>query len=84
MSVRSEDHDGGVRVLTLDRPPANAIDELLIDDLSTAIDAARADDTVRALVLTGAGAFFNSSAAASISPRRGAEPPAPASAHVSG
>ena len=46
-------------MLTLDRPPANAIDETLLNDLGTAIDAARVDDSVRALVLTGAGAFFS-------------------------
>lgn len=59
MSVCSHDRDNGVRVLTLDRPPANAIDETLLNDLGAAIDAARVDDSVRALVLTGAGAFFS-------------------------
>jgi enoyl-CoA hydratase len=59
MSVRSHDRANGVRVLTLDRPPANAIDETLLHDLGSAIEAARADDAVRAIVLTGAGAFFS-------------------------
>jgi len=59
MSVRSDDHDGGVRVLTLDRPPANAIDESLMRDLAAAVDTARDDDAVRAVVLTGAGTFFS-------------------------
>ena len=36
-TVRSEDHPGGVRVLTLDRPPANALDETLLGDLSLAL-----------------------------------------------
>lgn len=58
-TIRTENHDGGVRTLTLDRPPANAIDETLLTDLGTALDAARTDDAVRALVLTGAGAFFS-------------------------
>ncbi len=57
--VRSEDHDGGVRVLRLDRPPANAIDETLLDALGEALDRARQDDAVRAVVLTGAGPFFS-------------------------
>lgn len=57
-TIRSEDHDGGVRLLTLDRPPANAIDETLLGDLLAAIERARGDDAVRAVVLTGAGAFF--------------------------
>ena len=46
-------------MLTLDRPPANAEDETLLGDLSAALDAARADATVRAVVLTGAGRFFS-------------------------
>lgn len=58
-TVRSEDHDGGVRVLVLDRPPANAEDESLLGDLHTALRAARDDDAVRAVVLTGAGRFFS-------------------------
>lgn len=57
-TVRREDREGGVRLLTLDRPPANAIEETLLGDLSAALDDARADDAVRALVLTGSGRFF--------------------------
>ena len=58
-SVQTADREGSVRVLTLDRPPANAIDETLLADLDTALDAARAADAVRAIVVTGAGAFFS-------------------------
>jgi len=58
-TIRVDDRDGGVRMLTMDRPPANAIDETLLGDLGAALDAARTDDAVRALVLTGAGAFFS-------------------------
>ncbi|HEY8516079.1 MAG TPA: enoyl-CoA hydratase/isomerase family protein [Candidatus Binatia bacterium] len=58
-TVRSEDHEGGVRLLTLDRPPANAIDEELLTDLGAALTAARDDPSVRALILTGAGRFFS-------------------------
>jgi enoyl-CoA hydratase len=58
-TVRSGDRDGGIRVLTLDRPPANAEDETLLGDLRLALDGAAADDAVRAVVLTGAGAFFS-------------------------
>ena len=57
--VRRDDHPGGVRLLTLDRPPANALDESLLGDLAGALDAARADETVRAIVLTGDGSFFS-------------------------
>jgi enoyl-CoA hydratase len=58
-TVRSEDRNQGVRILRLEKPPANAIDETLLADLGAALDAARADDAVRAVVLTGAGAFFS-------------------------
>jgi enoyl-CoA hydratase len=58
-TVRSEDKGGGVRLLTLDRPPANAITPELLDDLSAALAAAGDDDHVRAVVLTGAGRFFS-------------------------
>jgi len=57
--VRVTDHDGGVRVLALDRPPANAIDVSLTTELATAVEAAAAESTVRALVLTGTGRFFS-------------------------
>ena len=58
-TVRSEDRPGGVRVLMLDRPPANALDETLLGDLSAALDAARSDDAVRSVILGGKGAFFS-------------------------
>jgi len=58
-TVRTEEHGGGVRLLVLDRPPANAEDETLLGDLHRALAAARDDDAVRAVVLTGAGAFFS-------------------------
>jgi enoyl-CoA hydratase len=58
-TVRSDDKGGGVRLLTLDRPPANAITPELLDDLSAALAAARDDDHVRAVVVTGAGRFFS-------------------------
>jgi enoyl-CoA hydratase len=58
-TVRSEDRPGGVRVLMLERPPANALDETLLGDLSAALDAARSDDGVRGVILGGTGAFFS-------------------------
>lgn len=58
-TVRTEDHDGGVRVLVLDRPPANAEDETLLGDLAAALATARDTAAVRAVVLTGAGRFFS-------------------------
>ncbi|MFM7144221.1 MAG: enoyl-CoA hydratase/isomerase family protein [Alphaproteobacteria bacterium] len=56
--VRSELRDHGVLVLTLDRPPANAIDEALLEGLESACTEAASDARVRAVMLTGEGPFF--------------------------
>lgn len=58
-TVRVDDREAGVRLFVLDRPPANAENEELLADLAAALDAAREDDAVRAVVLTGAGRFFS-------------------------
>jgi len=50
---------GGVRLLELARPPANAIDETLLAALDGALAEAEADPGVRALLLTGSGPFFS-------------------------
>lgn len=42
-------------VVTLNRPPANAINEKLMLELNDVLNAVEADDGVRAVVLTGAG-----------------------------
>ncbi len=48
--------EGGVAVLTLNRPQAlNALSVNLCDEVLAALEAVRADRTVRALILTGAG-----------------------------
>lgn len=57
--VRREVREDGILLVTLDKPPANAIDEALLAALDAAIEAARAEDSVRAVILTGAGAFFS-------------------------
>jgi enoyl-CoA hydratase len=57
-TMRVSDHEGGVRLLTLDRPPANAINQEFLRDLASALDDARDDERVRALVITGNGPFF--------------------------
>ena len=58
-TVSTKDREGGVRMVMLDRPPANAINAELAADLSRVLKAAREDDNVRAIVLTGAGRFFS-------------------------
>jgi len=58
--VRYERRDS-LAVLTLNRPDKlNAINAAMIDGLHRALDAAEADDAVRAVVLVGAGRAFSS------------------------
>jgi enoyl-CoA hydratase/carnithine racemase len=42
-------------VITLNRPPANAISEQLVRDLAAALSSVESDDGVRAVIITGAG-----------------------------
>jgi len=54
------ERDGGVRILTLDRPDVlNAFDEALTDALATGLREAAEDASVRAVVITGAGRAFS-------------------------
>ena len=55
--VRVE-RDGPVVVVTIDHPPANAISRAVIAGVTRAITEAEADQTCRALILTGAGPKF--------------------------
>ena len=45
----------GFAVVALNRPPANAISEPLVQELDAALSEFAEDDTVRALIITGAG-----------------------------
>jgi enoyl-CoA hydratase len=50
------ERDGAVAVITVNRPQVlNALDRATIDELDHAIAAARSDEAVRAVVITGAG-----------------------------
>jgi enoyl-CoA hydratase/carnithine racemase len=42
-------------LITLNRPPANAINEPLVTELNAALNSVQADDSVRAVIITGAG-----------------------------
>jgi len=53
MALVTTRDDGPVRVLTVDRPPRNAVDLTLVAALGEAIESAAHDDACRALVLTG-------------------------------
>lgn len=60
--VLSQDH-GPVRLLTLNRPERlNTLDEELKDAMMAALAAAKADDNVAALVITGSGRAFSAGA----------------------
>ncbi|GAC1538166.1 MAG: 3-hydroxyacyl-CoA dehydrogenase NAD-binding domain-containing protein [Candidatus Velthaea sp.] len=57
--VDASDRAGGIRVLTLNNPPANAISFALSAQLVALVDAANADESVRAIVFTGANGLFS-------------------------
>jgi enoyl-CoA hydratase/carnithine racemase len=50
--VATEEHTG---LITLNRPPANAISEPLMRELDAALSAFEADEAVRSVIITGAG-----------------------------
>lgn len=56
MSLVRLDRHGAVAVITLDRPPVNALSDELVADLGGAVDGAR-DAEVRAVVVTGSPHF---------------------------
>ena len=56
--IQSEARDGIV-LLRFDRPPANAIELEAATALETTLARLEADADVRAIVLTGQGAFFS-------------------------
>ena len=46
--------NGHVAVASIDRPKAlNALNSTVLDELDTLLDAVRADETIRVLILTG-------------------------------
>src|SRR5688572_1912944 len=60
--VRLEKQDS-VGHIVLDRPPANSYDAAFVEDLSRAIDEARAEDSVKAIVVRSASEKFFSAGA---------------------
>jgi enoyl-CoA hydratase len=59
MLVEAKDIGDGLRMLTLNRPPANAIDRDFNRALAQACDTARDDSGVRAVIVAGNGRFFS-------------------------
>jgi len=49
------DREESFAVITLNRPPANAISEPLIRELNAALNSVQNDDAVRAIIITGSG-----------------------------
>src|SRR5262244_1246732 len=62
MAVRL-DRDGAVGIIVLDRPPANSYDYDFLRELGSAVDDARYDDELRAVVVVSASERFFSAGA---------------------
>ena len=62
MPVKLE-KQGGVGILVLDRPPANSYDYAFLRSFASAVDDARADEDIRAVVVTSASERFFSAGA---------------------
>ena len=67
--VRVESREDGVRILTIDRPPVNALGWELVEALGAAFSELREDGGARCLVLRSAGSHF--CAGADLKERRG-------------
>jgi enoyl-CoA hydratase len=70
--VALQEHDSGVVVLTVDRPPANAMDIALMREMVTTAEQI-ASDPPRALVLAGRPGFFSAGADLKLVPGYGPE-----------
>jgi methylglutaconyl-CoA hydratase len=57
-TVRLDAHDRGVRTLTLDRPPVNALGRELVSDLEQALAEIARDAQVRCLIVRSGGKHF--------------------------
>lgn len=68
-SVRVESRDGGIRILTMDKPPVNALGRELVDALGTSLLSLRDDNEARCLIVRSAGNHF--CAGADLKERRG-------------
>ncbi len=62
MALLGTDDRDGVRIITMNNPPVNAMSFAASAELVAAIDAAEADASVRAMVITGANGNFSGGA----------------------
>jgi 3-hydroxyacyl-CoA dehydrogenase len=60
--VKSQDLGEGIRLLTLDNPPVNALSFALSAELFAAVEAAEADAAVTTVIFTGSNGFFSGGA----------------------
>jgi len=60
--VKSEDLGDGIRLLTLDNPPVNALGYATCAELVPAVEAAAADPAVTTVIFTGANGMFSGGA----------------------
>jgi enoyl-CoA hydratase len=70
--VSTRDHGNGVTVLSVDRPPANAMDLSLLEE-TVAVARRVAGDPPRALVVAGRPEFFSAGVDLKLAPTYGAE-----------
>ncbi len=70
--ISTRDHGNGVAVLTVDRPPANAMDLTLLDEIVAAVQPF-AGDPPRALVIAGRPGLFSAGVDLKLAPTYGPE-----------
>ena len=70
--ISTRDHGGGVAVLTVDRPPANAMDLTLLDEVVANVKRLASEEP-RALVLTGRPGIFSAGVDLKLAPAYGPE-----------
>ena len=54
--------EGRTGIITIDHPPANALDRQTVEELAAAFDEAIDNEQVKVIILTGAGQFFGAGA----------------------
>ncbi|WP_430784926.1 enoyl-CoA hydratase [Virgibacillus flavescens] len=62
MSTLSYEKNGHVAILTIQKPPANALSSTLIKDIDAKLDEIEKDNGIKAIVLKGEGKFFSAGA----------------------
>ena len=58
MGIKISDHEQTIRILTIERPPVNALNEKEIEALINAVKEAMLSPHIKAVVITGAGKVF--------------------------